>query len=584
MPQVPYTPYPTADPIAGSGSRGVSIPSGIDAFGAGIAEAGKGLGGTLAHVGDELFQRAVALKELQNETEARQADADYMEQAGLKHAEFNALEGKARVDAFPEHIKNLKQIREDIRGGLSNQSAQKMYDSQSLSTMGRTIFNAAGAAASAQKSWSIGTAKAQIDLDAKTVEDNPSDDVLFQNKLNRVNAGAVNLGDLSGYDSVQTKDLSVKLRSQLWKQRIIGLSRDAPFKALQMLEANHTNLTQQDFLTVDQSVRTQARAVGASQIANDVYKDGLGDGTEPKMSLGDMEIVARKKAKSLMPNDPILAEHAVQTLRGVYNQDKYAKKQEDEENLDIVRQGYEKGVRDVRELRLDPKVAAAMDALPTKMREMIPGVINRYNDSRNKVTNQDNYIRLNGLAVNAPEEFLSKDLTHEQLGFADLKTLMAKQASLKKDQNADPRVGRAVVWMRGAMGAQMEALGIYRRDKNNPEDYDKFTGALQSALDNWQETHAKPPTYEEVTTKIAPQLLKTHSVPGFFNIGGYGTTNQEPFFKQEVPEAVKQKLTDDVTAITGSPPSEQEIYKAYVRERYIKDFGSKKDQAKVPGK
>lgn len=569
MAQVPYQPYPTADPIAGTGARGISVPANAEAFGSGVADAVKGAGGSLDHVGNELWTRAVALQELQNETEARKADADYMEAAGLKHATFNALEGEARVKAFPGHIQDLKQTREDIRGRLSNQSAQKMFDSQSLSTMGRTIFNAAGAAASAQKSWSIGTAKAQIDLDAKTVEDNPGDDVLFQNKLNRVRAGAENLSVLNGHGPEEAKDLSLKLTSQLWKQRIIGLSRNEPFKAVQMLEGAQTNLTQQDYLMVDNAVRTQARAVGASQIANDAYKDGLGDGVTPKMSLGDMEIGAREKAKSLMSNDPILAEHAVQTLRGIYNQDKYAKKQEDEENMDIVRGGYEKGVRDVRELRLDPKVASAMDALPVKMREMIPGVINRYNASRNQVTNQDNFIRLKGLAANDPGGFLETDLTKEQLGFTDLKYLMGQQSKLKQDQNADPRVGRAITWMRGAMGAQMEALGIYRRDKASPEDYDKFTGALQSALDNWQETHAKPPTYEEVTTKIAPQILRTHTEPKWFGL----SSDQVPFFKQEVPDDARQKLTDDVTTMTGSPPSEAEIYKAYVREQYIKLYG-----------
>ncbi len=579
MAQVPYNPVPDQRPIEGTGGRSVSVNASALAFGGAVGEALKGLGATEGQVGNELFSRAIALQELRNETEARAADAQYMETAGQLHANFNALEGKARVDAFPGHMEELKAEREKIRNGLSNPMAQKMFDSQSLSTMGRTIFNAAGAAASANKQWATGTIKSQIDLDAKTIEDNPSDDVLFQNKLNRVKAGATNLAHLQGFEEggPEAQDLALKATSQMWKQRIIGLSRSKPFEAQKMLEDNKTSLTQDDYLRVDQTVTTQGRAVGAANIGNGIIQDSLDKDGNIAKPLATMEQEARDKAKALNPDDPILAEHAATTVRGLYNQSKYARKQEDLENLDIVRAGYEKGVRDVRELRADPKTAAAMDALPVRYREMIPSMINRFNEARDKTTNQDSYQRLYGLSNNDVEGFLNTDVTKEQLSQSDMRKLQARQEMLKKNQNADPRVSRALSWVRGAAGSQMEALGIYRRNDSNKDDYDHFTGALQSALDEWQETHSKPPDYKEVTQEIAPRLMKQRTEPYLFGL----MSSKKAFFQQEVPDEVKEQLKSDVSAATGSEPSDEEMYKAYVRQQYIQLYGSKKDQSKV---
>src|SRR6266850_2070753 len=47
-----------------------------------VAQAVQGLGKTVAGAGDEIFNRAIALQNLNNETEASEADAKYMIEAG----------------------------------------------------------------------------------------------------------------------------------------------------------------------------------------------------------------------------------------------------------------------------------------------------------------------------------------------------------------------------------------------------------------------------------------------------------------------------------------------------------------------
>lgn len=571
MAQVPYVPYPTAQPES-RGTPNISLNTPGAAFGENIGQAVEGLGHTLTHSGDELFNRALALQQLQNETVAKEADADYMLKVGEKHAQFSALQGKDAVAAYPAYAQDLKDLRTKTRDALPTDQSRKMFDGSSLSTLSRTVFNGAGHAATQQKQWSIGTAKAQIDLDAKSVEDDPRDDILMKNKENRINKSVDELVDLQGLgaDSPQAKDLKMNAISKLWAQRITGLARTAPFEAAKLLDENKTNLTGPDYLKVDNVVRSQGRAVGSANIANSVYSGGRGDDETAPKPLKQLEEEARAKAKEQSPDDPILAEHAVQGVRGLYNQDKYAMKQQDWENSQIISGAIEQGVRTEQELRADPKVAAAIDALPKDKRLSIPGQINRYNAARDKVSQQDAYQKLYGLSNNDVEAFLNTDVTKEPLSQQDMRALQEKQRKLKQNQNSDPRVSRAIGQIRGAMGSQLEALGIYNRGANNKDDYDKYTGAVQSALDVWQENNGKPPTYKDVTETIAPQIIRQMSEPGWL----YGT-NKVPFFKQSVPEPFAEKLKADVVAKGGVEPSAEQIQKAYVRTQFIKLYGKK---------
>lgn len=587
--QVPYSPVAT-EKASGQGTPSYNVSVSANAFGAQAAEAQESaakmvghadvalygavsdLGKEFRHVGNEMWERAVALQQLRNDTEAREADARYMIKAGELHANYGALTGKAAVDAFPKYMAELEESRHKIRDGLTNDDSKRRYDGPSSTLMSRSIFNGAAHAATANKQWQLTTAKAEMDLDAKTVEDTPDDDLLFQAKLNRTRANVAQVSAIQGYEpgSAPEKELGLKATSALWAQRIIGLSRTQPFKADEMLTANKTQMTGADFLKVDNSVRSQVRAIGSKNIADEVYKANLDPEGGTIKSLSEMEKEAEAKAKALSPNDPILAQHAVAALKGKYNQDKYARRQEEVENYQIVEGAIRKGVRNEADLRLDPRIAAAIDALPESKRLAIPGAINRFNASRDKVSNQDNYMKLWGMSNNDVEGFLNTDITKEGLSQEDMRKLMEKQRKLKEVPNADPRVGRAIGQIRGAFGSQLEALKIYKREAGNKDEYDKFTGAVQTAIDVWTETNSKPPTYKDITETIGPQVIKTISEPGML----WGT-NQIPFFKQTVPTVFADKIKADVVSKGGVEPTPEQIQRAYMRIEFIKLYGKK---------
>lgn len=571
MAQVPYTGAPQVQP-SNQAIPNVSGEAPADAFGTGIAAATGEFGQAVSKSGDVIFQRAMAMQELANQSLARERDAQYIIEVGKLHAEFNSLQGPAAMQAFPKYQQDINALRLELSKDL-NPAAKRMFDASARSTMARTIFNGAGHAAVQNKKWAVETLVAELDLTTKTVEDDPKSDVLFQEKLNQTRVAVANLVALQNLppDSPQAQKLLLDRQSALWAARITGQARTDPELAAKLLDANKTSLTQQDYLRVDNTVRNQARAIGTANLAEETY--------DPTKTVDQQVEEIKKKAKALYPDDPIFEKNAVTALRGLWNNKQYISRQERINNQQIVAGAIQSGVKNEQELRADPAVAAAIDALPKTDQLAIPAQINRYNAARDKETNQQAYLRLYGLSNNDVNGFLETDLTKEPLSQSDMRKLFERQQKLKEVPTGDPRVQRAVGWMRGAMGSQLEALGIFKRTKDNIKDYDLFTGALQSALDVWQEQHGKPPTYKDVIETIGPQIIQQRSEPWFFGM----FESKKPFFNQEVPQDFTDRIKADVVAKGGTEPTPEQIARAYTRAQYLKLYGKKeKDGTRIP--
>jgi len=568
MPQVPYTGVPEESPTK-QGVPGFQLATPGAAFGGSSAAATERLGGEMRQVGDELFARAIAMKQLDNEATARDADVQYMIESGKLHAEFSSLEGQAAVAAYPKYARDLQELQKKIRNGLDNDQARKMFDSYSKNTMGRAIFNGAGRAASENRQWNLNSAKAQVELDLQALEDDPNNEALFQDKLTRIRTSTRQQAAIQGAPEGPIADAAEKTAvSKAWASRLIGMSRTDPIKATEQLAKAKKFLNENDYLRVDQTVRSSARAVGAANIANDVWLGGQESPTAPAKSLKEMEAEAEAKAKKLFPEDPIAAQHAVTTLRGKYNQAKYAEKQEQQENLSIVNDAILQGVKDEQQLRANPKVAAAIDALPEKERLALPGRINRYNESRNKAANEEAYTTLRGMANNDVEQFLNQDFTDEKwkLNQSQIRNLNDIRARIAKQASSDPRVNKAQGLIRGSYAAQLEALGIYRRTETNKDDYDHYTGALQAALDDYLEANKKPADDKTILNEIAPKVLQQRTEPAWFGL----TTRQTPFFKQDVPEGFAAAARASAARNGEAVPTDAQIYQSYLRFQWKK--------------
>lgn len=271
MPQVPYSGAPSIGP-SGPATPRLSVDTPPAAFGANVAQATQGLGQALEGAGKELFVRATAMQDLYNHSQAQEADAKYMQAAGELHAQYNALSGKDAVAAYPKYIADLQEARKGIRDGLPNAMAQKLYDSQSLSTMGRTIFNGAGHAASENKKYAIGASNARVAAISDTALSQPEDDVGFKTGLATAEQEVRAQGALAGIGEDATEQAVAKTRSQLWSQRITGMAKQAPLQAGKWLDeaVKSGHLRGEDIARVTNIVQAARNTTGARMVSQTV--------------------------------------------------------------------------------------------------------------------------------------------------------------------------------------------------------------------------------------------------------------------------------------------------------------------------
>ncbi len=141
-------------------------------------------------------------------------------------------------------------------------------------------------------------------------------------------------------------------------------------------------------------------------------------------------------------------------------------------------------------------------------------------------------------------------------------------------------------WLRDGRGAELAALGVFRRNKDNPDDYDHLTGTLSSALDLWQEAHGKPPSYHEFMEKIAPQVLQSRPTASGWPASMWGGTSNEPFFKPDVnSKAYKNfavQMRQDVVDKGGLEPTDAEVDRAYTRKQLLELYPPKSSTALIP--
>jgi hypothetical protein len=281
MATVPYNPVPSVAPGGTPQSRFHADVS-ADTFGGNVGAALGALGGQLQKSGNELFERGVAMQTLYNQSEAQDADARYTEEAGKLHADYNSLQGKAAVEAYPGYIDSLKKTRQSIRDGLSNQTSQKLFESASNGTMGRSIFNGAGHAAGENKKYAMGAATARISANGNAALSFPEDDRSFKASLERTENDVRGMGNLTGM-APEAIDEAVSLqKSKLWGERVKGLAKQDPLVAGRMLEdgIKRGDIRGEDIGKLTNLVDQQRRTVGARMISKQVSTgEGLSYGT-----------------------------------------------------------------------------------------------------------------------------------------------------------------------------------------------------------------------------------------------------------------------------------------------------------------
>lgn len=278
MPQVPYTGVPGVEPsLERSPQLYVNAPPA--AFGTTIAGAIDHLGTTLDQVGNEMTNRALAMAQLRNSSEAVEASAQHELQVNNAYVDFESKKGKNAVDAFPAFQQGLDKIRTDIRDSLSNDMVRKDFDARALSTQNRALFGAGRHMAGENLSYSIQAARAGVDAAKDTARYAQSDED-FQAQLKDIEAHDNYTADQGGMDDATRSQLIFKDKSDAYSRRIINTAHTDPLKAWKMFQdaVFDQKLHSQDYDRTRDKVETELRTTGARSISQQTW----GDVTDPE--------------------------------------------------------------------------------------------------------------------------------------------------------------------------------------------------------------------------------------------------------------------------------------------------------------
>lgn len=574
MPQAPLS--PTVDSTSG-GNPNVSVAAPVEAFGGAVGHALSSLGDQVQHSSDQLWQRAVELQNLENETNAKRADTEYMTKAGMLHAQFSSLEGLAAKEAYPKYIKDLQDSRTSVRGSLNNPMAQKMYDASSLNFMGRSIFNGAGHAAQQTKVASVNASKSRVQTLTDNIGANPEDEEGFQRSVKSIQAETESQGKQGGWSEDQIKATSDSNVSSAVATRITSLSRSDPFAAQSMYDnaVKIKALSPVDASRVQASIQTQSRQAIPRGISSEVNADLDHPAPEgvPEKSLEDRIAEAQSKAEPYTKNDLLLPDFVKQRVIADYNRSKAIQRDFNQRNEQTIAgalmTGNKEGIlpKSVDELKLiNPEVSAAWDSLkPTTQRKYMAAMAHNANGDKVAWTNETlgNYQKLKGMAVDDPVAFLAKDVISEQMPAAGKRELINQQLRLRQQSETDPRVGRALQ----VLTPDLQAAGLNKKD--NAEGYYQFVGAMQDALDDFNRGNpGKTPKVEEIRTMGARLMQEQVTSKGWL------WDSKSPTYALPVPEEKAAEIkADPYWAKAGITPNESMIRRIHVAQEYKRLYG-----------
>jgi len=188
MPQVPYKPVPSVTPKEGGpGPIGVRTPQiGPEAWGYNVGAALSHAGTVEEGVGTEMFNRAEAFQQLDNANEASMAAADFDKAAAQADYNLKLNEGKNAVDAYKTYDQTLEDARQRIRGRLTNQDAQRLYDNQTKTMAGRAYWAGANYASGQHKVYTDATDKAEEAMAARAVRIDPKNENVLKETLSNL--------------------------------------------------------------------------------------------------------------------------------------------------------------------------------------------------------------------------------------------------------------------------------------------------------------------------------------------------------------------------------------------------------------
>jgi hypothetical protein len=593
MPQVPDL-FPTAQPSGAAPN--ISLPVPAEAFGGAVGHALQGFGGDIEQASNSIWQRAMDMQGLKNETEAKEADAQYMIESGKLHADFINKEGlNAGPEALAAHIDELQNLRTRIRGSLSNPAAARMYDASSVAFMGRNIFNAAGHSGQQMKVAGNDAAESRITLAKTRMSDNPDDTVNIAQSVRTIQSEVLSQAQQNGWTDAKYQATLAKHLSEAFSSQVDGISRnDAPRAARLREEYTKQNLIiPQDLYRLNHDVDHRFNIQGSQFIAGKVLADRR-SGLEQDQDIPEEVYVnkAREMAKEYGAADPQFPEYAARQTAIDFRRQRQIEIDRDNTNVNILSKAFNKandeGLSPTSPAELfasaeDPKKAERawidlardgrkVQSFYNRFEQNATGAFPEVSESNMKKT----HILLDKAATGTPQEraeFMAHDwATEKDLSKSQRGRLLLAQEHMKvqaaKNVDLDPRVQHAL----GLLDEEMAKAGISKA--KTPDDYHALRGNLQSLIMQQQGADAAKMKDADII-EMGKNLIKSQTIKGAGLFGMFDKTM--PVYNIPVKDEDKAAVVREYKAKTGQTPTDTMVTN-YIRQKHYEEFYGKKAQ------
>ncbi len=255
----------------------LNVPGG--AFGLGRAQATEQLGGAFQQAGGEIYARAVAMQELNEQAKANEAVADYQNKQMGAYLDYSQKMGKDAVDGYQPFIDGAEQLRKSVGNNLTSPYARKLFDNESRSSQFRMVFSAGVHAKDQAKAYTIGASDARISAANNAALSNPDDQASFKANLATVENEGQQRGQIMGWSKEQTDQFIQQKKSDLAYSQVQGMAKSAPFTAKARLDQYVKDglITGADAGKLADYVQRQQYTVGARKLSADTMAGAGGE-------------------------------------------------------------------------------------------------------------------------------------------------------------------------------------------------------------------------------------------------------------------------------------------------------------------
>ena len=296
--QVPYTGTEDVSPQFNPLSN-VHVDTPIAAFGGATAGAITHMGEVAEGAGKELFARAYAMQQLNQQDVANKALSDYQNDLTQSYVDYTKNQGQDAIHGFPDFEKSTEDLRQQYADKMPSPEAQLLFNQESRNARFRTVFGAGNYAREEAKRFGNQSAALRVDSAGDNLAATaPGDSTALKTATDNIRVIAGQNAEENGYhpgtpEYSQKVDMAVS--SQVSKS-IRELAKTQPLKAQQLLQdqLKNGNLTETDSANLSPILERATINQGSRATGNSILSGDLGDwGAKPITTARAMDALSK---------------------------------------------------------------------------------------------------------------------------------------------------------------------------------------------------------------------------------------------------------------------------------------------------